>query len=89
VFIILPSPIPELHQAPSPPKCYKPKSVPQLLTLPLIHFRFTFESIKELGGASYGLYIFFVYCVVVGHYGVHHCSSSNVDIKIEHNFVLL
>jgi hypothetical protein len=37
----------------------------------------------------YGLYNFFVYYVVVGHYGVHHCWLSNADIKIEHNFLLL
>ncbi len=35
-----------------PSKCYKPGSVPQLLTLPLFHFIFTFESIKELGSVS-------------------------------------
>ncbi len=35
VLVNLPSPIPELQHAPLPPKCYEPRSVPQLLLLPL------------------------------------------------------
>jgi hypothetical protein len=48
-FSIFLVPILELQHAPLPPKCYKVGSVPQLFTLSIRHFIFTFESIKELG----------------------------------------
>jgi hypothetical protein len=35
LFINLPNPIPKLQQTPLPPKCYEPRSAPQLLFLPL------------------------------------------------------
>ncbi len=35
MLVILPSPISKLQHAPLPPKCYKPKSVPRLLALPM------------------------------------------------------
>ncbi len=35
LFVNLPSPISELHRIPLPPKCYKRRSMPQLLFLPL------------------------------------------------------
>jgi hypothetical protein len=35
LLVILPSFIPELQHAPLPPKCYKLRNMPQLLTLPL------------------------------------------------------
>ncbi len=38
LLIILPSPILELQHTPLPPKCYKPRSVPQLLTFSLFSF---------------------------------------------------
>ncbi len=49
MFIILPSPIPELQHAPLPPKCCEPGIVPRFLALPLF---FTFKFVKEFGSAS-------------------------------------
>jgi hypothetical protein len=46
VLINLPSPIPKFQHTPLPLKCNKPGSVH------CFNFRFTFESIKELGSAS-------------------------------------
>jgi hypothetical protein len=51
VLVILPSPIPKLQHALLPPKCYKPRSGPRLLTLPLFSLQTHFESIKELKSA--------------------------------------
>ncbi len=34
-LVILPNPIPKLQHTPLPPKCYEPRNVPRLLTLPL------------------------------------------------------
>ncbi len=50
-FFIVPTP--ELQHAPLPPKWCELGSMPQFLILLLFsHFGFTFESIKEFGGAS-------------------------------------
>jgi len=53
LLVNLPSPIPKLQHALLPPKCYKPKSVPQFLLLPLFTFGLIVESIKGLKGVSF------------------------------------
>jgi hypothetical protein len=54
LLVILLNPIPKLQHAPLPPKCYEPKSVPQLLIFPLF---FTSDShwsqSRSLGARHY------------------------------------
>ncbi len=52
LLVNLPSPILKFQHALLPPKCYKPRNVPQLLLLPLFSPLDSVESIRELGGAS-------------------------------------
>jgi hypothetical protein len=56
VLIILPSPIPELQQAPLPPPLIVTSqgSCHNSLLFHCFHFKLTFESVKELGSASRG-----------------------------------
>ncbi len=56
MLVILPNPILEFQHAPLPPKCCESRSVPRFFTLPMFHFKFTFESIKELGSTSLSCY---------------------------------
>ncbi len=52
MLVIPPNPILELQHALLPPKSCEQENVLQLLTLPLFHFKLTFEYIQELGNMS-------------------------------------
>jgi hypothetical protein len=56
MFVNQPNPIPKLQHTPLPPKCYEPRSVPQLRYLSMFTFGLVVESIKELEGVSFCLW---------------------------------
>jgi hypothetical protein len=51
-LVIFPNPIPELQHAPLPPSATSKGTCPNSLPSHYFHFRFTFESIKEVGSVS-------------------------------------
>ncbi len=52
MFVNLINLIPKLQHAHLPPKCYKPRSMPNFLLFYYFHLRLTFESLEEVGSAS-------------------------------------
>jgi hypothetical protein len=66
MFVILPSPIPELQHAPLPPKSASQGTCLNSLLFHCFHFIFTFKSIKELGNMSF--YVLVAYLKIKGFY---------------------